>query len=169
MRSSTLVFGLASVLLGSACAGPLEGARPAGGASARPSIAAAPAPLTDHGSWQSAADAPAAPPSRVLFQQQQRASILIGEKAPPPDPVRPRSRGRVDVSFHRADLGNALRFLADSGRFNLVVEAGLSGAVTAELHGVDAFDALVTIAEANGAGVRYHRGIVLVKKASAAP
>ena len=60
-----------------------------------------------------------------------------------------------------------MRFLADSGRFNLVVESGLTGQVTASLRGVDAYDALVTIAEANGAEVRYDRGIVMVRKAPA--
>ncbi|MFO0591241.1 MAG: hypothetical protein U0441_27085 [Polyangiaceae bacterium] len=122
---------------------------------------ASPTPLTD--TWVSAQ--PAAwtpPPSRTLAQH---GSILIGDPAPPPEPTRPRSRGRVEVSFHRADLENAMRFLADSGRFNLVVESGLTGQVTASLRGVDAYDALVTIAEANGAEVRYDRGIVMVRKA----
>lgn len=125
--------------------------------------AASPTPLTD--TWVSAPrEGVSAPPSRTLAQHQ---TILIGDPAPPPAPSRPRSRGKVEVSFHRADLENALRFLADSGRFNLVVESGLAGSVTAQLRGVDAYDALVTIAEANGASVRYERGIVMVRKASA--
>lgn len=123
---------------------------------------ATPAPLTDAGRWVSAAQDAAAPaPVRTLSQH---GSILIGEPAPPPPPSRPRSRGRVEVSFHRADLENALRFLATSGHFNLVVESGLSGSVTASLRGVDPYDALLTIAQANGADVRYERGIVMVRK-----
>ena len=153
------IVGSIALLLIAGCAapGPSPAARTAG---------ASPTPLTDV--WESApreAWSPAS--SRTLAPIAQYGSILIGEPAPPPAPTRPRSRGRVEVSFHRADLENALRFLADSGRFNLVVESGLTGLVTASLRGVDAYDALVTIAEANGAEVHYDRGIVMVRKASA--
>ncbi len=127
---------------------------------------ASPAPLTD--TWVSAPREAWSPvTSRTLAPIAQHGTILIGDPAPPPAPTRPRARGRVEVSFHRADLENALRFLADSGRFNLVVESGLTGSVTASLRGVDAYDALVTIAEANGAEVRFDRGIVMVRKATA--
>lgn len=138
------------------------------GASAEhaPPRTASPTPLTD--TWVSAPHETArAPSSRTLAPIAQQGTILIGDPAPPPAPSRPRSRGKVEVSFHRADLENTLRFLADTGRFNLVCESGLTGSVTAQLRGVDAFDALVTIAEANGASVRYERGIVMVRKASA--
>lgn len=127
--------------------------------------ASAPTPLTDGGYWVSAEKAPASalrPESKTLWAH--TGSILVGDPAPPPAPSRPKAHQRVEVSFHRADLENALRFLADSGRFNLVVESGLTGSVTAQLRGVDAYDALVTIAEANGASVRYDRGIVMVRK-----
>lgn len=152
MRSSWLGIALVTSVVG--CGAAAEQAAPR---------AASPTPLTD--TWVSAPrEGVSAPPSRTLAQHQ---TILIGDPAPPPAPSRPRSRGKVEVSFHRADLENALRFLADSGRFNLVVESGLAGSVTAQLRGVDAYDALVTIAEANGASVRYERGIVMVRKASA--
>lgn len=152
MRSSWLGIALVTSVVG--CGAGAEQAAPR---------AASPTPLTD--TWVSAPrEGVSAPPSRTLAQHQ---TILIGDPAPPPAPSRPRSRGKVEVSFHRADLENALRFLADSGRFNLVVESGLAGSVTAQLRGVDAYDALVTIAEANGASVRYERGIVMVRKASA--
>lgn len=82
--------------------------------------------------------------------------------APPEAPPRPR-RTRVDVRFSRAEIGNALQFLADAGRFNLVLESGLSGQVSATLRDVDAYDALVMLAQANGAEVRYERQIVLVR------
>lgn len=152
MRSSWLGIALVTSVVG--CGAGAEQAAPR---------AASPTPLTD--TWVSAPrELTSAPPSRTLAQHQ---TILIGDPAPPPAPSRPRSRGKVEVSFHRADLENALRFLADSGKFNLVVESGLAGSVTAQLRGVDAYDALVTIAEANGASVRYERGIVMVRKASA--
>jgi hypothetical protein len=95
------------------------------------------------------------PERRVIAEPQQR----------PPRPVRSR---RVDVSFHRADLENALRLLAEAGRLNLVVESGLTGSVTASLRDVDAYDALRAIAEANGAAVRYEAGIVSVMRRDAA-
>lgn len=161
MRASILLLGSAVLVLASACSAPLEGAPPC-------TVAPPAATSASGGHWISAPDeAPMRASPRVLFREP-AASILIGEKAPPPEPERPRSRGRVDVSFHKADLDNALRFLADAGRFNLVVESGLSGEVTAELRAVDAFDALVSIAEANGAVVRYHRGIVTVKRTAVA-
>ena len=93
-------------------------------------------------------------------------SIVVGDPAPPPEPARPARRGRVRVSFHQADLENALSFLADAGRFNLVVESGLAGSVSATLRDVDPYDALVTIAQANGAEVQYERRIVVVRRRS---
>ena len=58
----------------------------------------------------------------------------------------------------------AFQFLADAGRFNLVTAEGLSGKVSATLRGVDPYDALVSLAEANGAMVQFDRQIVVVKK-----
>lgn len=146
-------IGLAALAMTTGCGATTEAVAPR---------TASPTPLTD--TWVSAPrERVTAPASRTLAQQ---GTILIGDPAPPPAPTRPRARGRVEVSFHRADLENALRFLADAGKFNLVVESGLTGSVTAQLRGVDAYDALVTIAEANGAAVRYERGIVMVRKAS---
>ena len=154
MRALLCGLGLVALISFAGCAA-AEAERP----SARVA-SASPTPLTD--AWVSAPREVWSPPkSRSLAQH---GSILIGEPAPPPAPTRPRSQGRVEVSFHRADLENALRFLADSGRFNLVVESGITGQVTASLRGVDAYDALVTIAEANGAEVRYDHGIVMVRR-----
>lgn len=77
---------------------------------------------------------------------------------------RPRGRARVDVRFHGADMVNAFQFLADAGRFNLVMEDGLNVKVSATLRGVDPYDALVSLARANGAMVRFDREIVVVSK-----
>jgi hypothetical protein len=154
------IAALAVVLVG--CGSSLE--------EARAPTTASPVPLTDGGRWTEPADAaPSLGPesgavSRTLFRE---SSIVIGERAPPPAPTRPRARGRVDVSLRHADLENAARFLADAGKFNVVVESGLTGSVTAVLKGVDPYDALVTIAETNGAVVTYERGIVMVRRADA--
>jgi hypothetical protein len=59
---------------------------------------------------------------------------------------------------------SALQFLADAGRFNLVIESGLTGSVSATLRDVDPYDALVAIADANGAEVGYERRIVVVRR-----
>jgi hypothetical protein len=79
-------------------------------------------------------------------------------------PARPRRGPRVDVSFQGADMANAFQFLADAGRFNLVMQEGLTGRVSATLRGVDAYEALVSLAEANGATVAFDGQIVVVKK-----
>jgi hypothetical protein len=157
MRMESVVVVVAMLAVG--CGGAaMEEAQPRSGV-------LSPSQQSAAGSWISAPKEVLAPaPVRTLSQ---RGTILIGEPAPPPPPSRPRAGGRVEVSFHRADLENALRFLADSGRFNLVVESGLSGVVTASLRGVDAYEALVMISQANGADVRYERGIVMVRRATA--
>lgn len=80
------------------------------------------------------------------------------------EPPRPRRRAPVDVSFHRSDMANAFQFLADAGRFNLVMQDGLTGQVSATLHGVDPYDALKAMAEANGVDVRYDGQVVVVAK-----
>jgi hypothetical protein len=77
---------------------------------------------------------------------------------------RPRRRGHIDVSFQRAEMVSAFQLLADAGRFNLVMQDGLSGHVSATLKGIDPYDALVALAEANGVAVRYEGDVVVVKK-----
>lgn len=74
-------------------------------------------------------------------------------------PVSPRL---IDVDLNRAALGDALRFIADAGGFNMVLEGDPNTPVTLQLHRVDAFDALVTVAEAHGLVVDIQRGIVMV-------
>lgn len=82
----------------------------------------------------------------------------------PRDGTRRIRRGRqVDVSFREADLANALRFLASAGGIDLVLSGGLAGTVTVELRRVRALDAIVALAEAHGATVETHRGIVVVR------
>jgi hypothetical protein len=74
----------------------------------------------------------------------------------------PRSR-RVDVSFHRAGLANALRFLSDRAGFSLVIDGAMDGEVTLDLRRVDPYDALVAIAEAHGAEVTTRDSMVIVR------
>jgi hypothetical protein len=77
---------------------------------------------------------------------------------------RPRRRGHIDVSFQRAEMVNAFQLLADAGHFNLVLQDGLAGHVSATLKGIDPYDALVALAEANGVAVRYEGDVVVVKR-----
>lgn len=84
---------------------------------------------------------------------------------PPADVTpRPRRAGVVNVTFQGADMTQAFQFLAEAGRFNVVLAEGLTAKVTATLRGVDPYDALVSLAEANGAKVVFDRGIVVVSK-----
>src|SRR5262245_7042500 len=59
-----------------------------------------------------------APPARSWSSRTLAARVA--------EPPRPQRRGRVDVSFQKSDLGNAFQLLADAGRFNLVMQEGLS-------------------------------------------
>jgi hypothetical protein len=77
---------------------------------------------------------------------------------------RPRRGAPVDVSFQKAEMANAFQLLADAGRFNLVMQEGVGGHVSATLKRIDPYDALVALAEANGVAVRYEAGVVVVRK-----
>jgi hypothetical protein len=84
--------------------------------------------------------------------------------APIAEPSRPRRRAPVDVSFHRSDMASAFQLLAEAGGFDLVMGEGLTGQVSATLRGIDPYDALRAMAEANGVEVRYDGRVVLVRK-----
>jgi hypothetical protein len=138
-------------------AAPERPVRPAALAVPRPTLADAEA-----GGWIVAPPPPAyRPAARTLLGG---GPITIGDPAPPPEPTRPKRRGHIALNLQAADLENAMRLLAEAGGFNLVVQAGLTGSVSAKLDGVDPYDALVALAEANGAEVRYERGIVIVRR-----
>lgn len=81
----------------------------------------------------------------------------------PPRESRPPRARRVDVSFHRAGLANALRFLSDRAGFSLVIDGAMDGEVTLDLRRVDPYDALVAIAEAHGAEVTTRDSMVIVR------
>jgi hypothetical protein len=93
----------------------------------------------------------------------------IGADLSPAAPARPSTHGKIDVDLKAAQLGDALRFIADAGGFNLVVQGEPASAVTVKLRQVDAYDALLTVAEAQGLEVRFERGIVVVGAVKAAP
>ncbi|MFO0552837.1 MAG: hypothetical protein U0271_30895 [Polyangiaceae bacterium] len=86
----------------------------------------------------------------------------IGALADEATRSRPGGARRVDVDLVKAPFDEAVRLLADTGRFNVVVEAPGASPVTVRLKGVDPFDVLVVIAEARGLEVRFERGIVVV-------
>ncbi|MCA9621361.1 MAG: hypothetical protein KC731_20200 [Myxococcales bacterium] len=75
---------------------------------------------------------------------------------------RPRRVGPRDVHLRAVRLDNAARHLAEAGSFNVVVESELPQLVSAELRGVDPYDALVVLANTHGAHVRFDAGIVVV-------
>lgn len=88
-------------------------------------------------------------------------SIRIPTEAPPSE-APAGERRPVDVRFANAELANALRLLADAGRFDLVVDGALQGTVTMELRQVSPYDALVTIAESKALEVRRDGRVVIV-------
>ena len=111
-------------------------------------------------------DAYARAPSISLQAPREESRVLRIGAAPAPA-VHPVSHRRINVDLKAAPLADALRFIADAGGFNLVVEGDLSAPVTLKLTGVDAFDALATVAEAQGLDVEMDRGIVIVGSAAA--
>jgi hypothetical protein len=133
----------------------------AGGCASAPAHPAATS--ADLGAWLVASDASAPAHSRPIL----RGPVAAGPitiAAPVAEAPRPRRRTHVDVSFQKADMANAFQFLADAGRFNLVMQDGMNGQLSATLHGIDPYDALVALAQANGVDVRYDRDVVVLKK-----
>lgn len=86
----------------------------------------------------------------------------IGAGAPAVGRSRPKRGGLVDLDLVGAPFDEVARLLADTGHFNVVVEAPSASPVTVRLRGVEAYDALVVIAEVRGLAVRYRRGMVVV-------
>lgn len=72
-------------------------------------------------------------------------------------------RTRVDVHFRDADLGDALRFLAEAGEFALIADGKLPGKVNADMRRVVPYDAVVALAEAHGANVERSGRILVVR------
>lgn len=115
-------------------------------------------PTLDTAGWE--ASASRRPRARAL-----RAGAVV-TVAPARDAGAPRPRGRrarVDASFHRADLSDALRMLADAGGLDVVVAEGVRGVVTLALRDVDPYDAIVAVASAHGARVSVRGRVVVVR------
>lgn len=75
----------------------------------------------------------------------------------------------MNIDIKGARTSDALQFLADAGGFNLVMSGDLAGPVTLVLHQVDAFDALVAVAETQHLGVEYEGHMVKVGAIDASP
>lgn len=128
---------------------------------APPESAASPAESVELAPPPEAHAVTARAPSRRLFGASRwEPRVLASPEPPPPPPVG--VQRRVDVRLQGAELGEALRFLADTGRFALVAEGELRGRVDVDLRRVRPYDALVAIAEAHGAQVRRKGPIVVV-------
>lgn len=92
------------------------------------------------------------------------ATRSIGAASEGPKRSRPPRRRRVDVSLLRAPFEDVARFLADAGRFDVVIDAPSAREVTVSLHDVEPFEALELIAETQGLTVAYRRGVVIVSR-----
>ena len=66
----------------------------------------------------------------------------------------------IDLSFKDADLLEVLRSFAEIGRFNLILQPGVSGTVTVELKQVPWDQALEAILKINNLGMEITRGRV---------
>jgi hypothetical protein len=79
-----------------------------------------------------------------------------------PQRSRPRRVGKRDIRMRNARLDNALRIIAELGRFNLVMKGSQSDPVTLDLSEVEPYDALLALAEARGMSIRYQGNVVIV-------
>jgi hypothetical protein len=98
-------------------------------------------------------------PSRTIALPA-RETRTIAER--PATPRRPSVHRKIDLNLKQAKTGDALGLIADAGGFDVVLDGDLSAPVTVSLHRVDAFDALLVVAEAQGLGVTLERGVVMV-------
>lgn len=117
------------------------------------------------------ADMPRYAPSRTLAIESPEAEPRsdrwsvrrIGRDSASDDAApRPGRARKVDIDLVRAPFEDVARFLGDTGRFNVVVEAPSARPVTVKLRDIEPYDALVAIAEVQGIGVTYRRGVVIV-------
>ncbi len=69
---------------------------------------------------------------------------------------------RIDISFHRAPLSEALRMLADHAGVNLVMGDDVSGEVSMHLSRVRPLDAMEALAQAHGARVQWIGRVALI-------
>jgi hypothetical protein len=115
----------------------------------------------DLGEWIVADDAT---PARATVLRAVAFPAVTRIASTPIEAARPRHAARIDVDFVKAEMGYAFRLLAEAGRFNLVLQEGLTAQVSGTMHRVDAYDALLALAHANGAQVSYEREVVVVTK-----
>jgi hypothetical protein len=98
---------------------------------------------------------------RAVVPQQPIAQTIA------PRALRPPTVGPRTIRIDGARLDNALRIIAETGRFNLLVEGDLTRPVSARLVAVEPYEALVVLAGAHGALVNYDGSIVIVSAAAA--
>jgi hypothetical protein len=107
-----------------------------------------------------ASSAVSAPAARRLHAVDRRwQPKTIGAAEPQLSPLG--RRQRVTVRFADAELGEALRLLAEAGGFALIVDGQLPGRVNADLRRVRPYEALVALAQARGARVE-RRGVIVI-------
>lgn len=102
--------------------------------------------------WRSVEPDPERWSVRTLPERDEPRETLLG------------TRRFVNVRFARADLEDALRFLAEAGGFGLIADGELSGSVDADLRHVRPYEALVAIAEAHHAKVERKGRLVVVSQ-----
>jgi hypothetical protein len=150
-RSTRLCFPAAALLAG--CA-------------SRPISPHEPTSSADLDAWVDAAE-PSGPARSITLSRPLSPALLhspVTLSSSSASAPRPQRRPPIDVSFQKADMQSAFQLLADAGRFNLVMQEGLTGQVSVSLRRIDPYDALTAVAAANGVEVRYDGQVVVLKK-----
>ena len=116
-------------------------------------------PLTDAEPSQS--PSPPLRPSTQRFETRR-----IGAPPSANSATRPKRVGPRDMRFNRTRIDNALRLLADVGKFDLVIDGPMPQLVSAQLLSVEPYDALLSMAENHKLRVQYRGGVVRISKAA---
>ena len=155
MARTTVLLLVAALEAG--CAGAAAPAAPVAPRQAEPS------PEDVDAAMQHPRPTSAAPVSRTLREPSAPLTGTVRIREPAPAPKK-RSGRRVNVELHRASLTEALQFLADEARINLVLGDGISGEVSLSLRRVDPAEALAALAESRGLTLSQQGSILVVQK-----
>lgn len=122
------------------------------------------------GADQPASDAPAsgAPTTQPLslFGSDADAKAADPRKLPEGQTVAVGSLGQIDLHVKDLELTQVLQLLSIQSQRNIVATKGVSGSISADLYGVDFFEALDAILHTNGFGYREKGNFIYVYTAA---
>jgi type IV pilus assembly protein PilQ len=129
-------------------------------------VAAAPqavAPATQPAADAAAAPAPAETPAPSLFEA---ADKKDPHKLPEGQSVNVGSFGQIDLHVKDLELTQVLQLLSIQSQRNIVATKNVAGSISADLYGVDFYEALDAILHTNGFGYREKGNFVYVYTAA---